>query len=45
MVDIRLWLVEIFSFNHTSLTQNETQKERLLKKYRLCVCSRTFQNG
>ena len=49
------WLVQVitkvaqliadtyFSFNHTSLTQNQTQKERLLKKYRLCGCSRTFQ--
>ncbi|XP_036978551.1 GDNF family receptor alpha-like isoform X3 [Acanthopagrus latus] len=26
-------------FNHISLTQNQTQKERLLKKYRLCSCS------
>ena len=28
-----------------SLTQNQTQRERLRKKYRLCCCSRTFQNG
>ena len=29
-----LWLAEMLSFNHTSLTQNWTPKERLLKKYR-----------
>ena len=34
-------LAEIFSFRHTTLTQ----RERLLKKHRLCGCSRTFQNG
>ena len=44
-VDVTLWLAEMLSFNRTSLTQNGTQKERLLKKYRLCSCSRTFQNG
>ena len=38
-------VVDVLSFNHTSLTQNRTQKEKLLKKYRLCDCSRTFQNG
>ena len=42
MVDVSLWLAEMLSFIHTSLTQNQTLKERLLKKYRLC---RTFQNG
>ena len=47
MVDvyISLCVAEMLSFNHTSLTQNRTQKERLLKKYRLCGCSRMFQNG
>ena len=36
MVDVyiyvSLWLAEMLSFNQTSLTQNLTQKERLLKK-------------
>ena len=44
-VYVSLWLAEMLSFSHTSLTQNVTQKERLLKKYRLCGCSRMFQNG
>ena len=41
-VDVSLWLAEMLSFNHTSLTQNRTQRERLLKKYRtnLTDCSR-----
>ena len=34
---------EMLSFSHTSLTQNQTQKEKLLKKYTLCGHSRTFQ--
>ena len=45
MGEVSLLLAEMLSFNHTSLTQNLTQKERLLKKYRLCGCSRTFLNG
>ena len=35
-VDVSLWLTEMLSFNYATLTQNGTQKERLLKKYRLC---------
>ena len=27
MVDVSLWLAEMLSFNHTSLTQNRNQKE------------------
>ena len=35
-VDVTLWLAEMLLVNNSSLTQNQTQKERLLKKYRLC---------
>ena len=44
-VNVSLLLMEMLSFNHASLTQNWTQKERLLKKQRLCGCSGTFQYG
>ena len=37
---ISLWVMEMLLLSHTSLTQNWTQKERLLKKYRLGNCSR-----
>ncbi|XP_036965337.1 C-type lectin domain family 4 member A-like isoform X4 [Acanthopagrus latus] len=43
-MDVWLWLAVMLLFNHTSLTQNWTQKERLLRKYRPCGCSRMFQN-
>ena len=44
-VDVSLWLAKKLSFSQTILTQNRTEKERLLKKYTLCGCSRMFQNG
>ena len=45
MMDVYICITEMLLFKHASLTQNWTQKERLLNKYRLCGCSRTFQNG
>ena len=43
-VDVLLWLAEMLSFNQTSLIQNRTQKERFLKKYRVCVCAKMCKN-